>query len=201
MKSAQGRAEALAYWVVSDHFEELGRPPRLFHGGFGLLTVGNLRKPRWWALALAEQLGRDGVAVELHGDGAGSLVDAWAARHDDGSIDVLVWNGTLDQSKAAGSPLLSRRLRIRVEGRDVGSYDGTLARIDEEHSNITRAWNGKSDWPSETEWDALRGSDRLAEEPVEVTDRGEICFDLPMPGIARLRLRASEARTALRSML
>jgi xylan 1,4-beta-xylosidase len=29
MKSAQGRADALAYWVVSDHFEELGRPPAL----------------------------------------------------------------------------------------------------------------------------------------------------------------------------
>ena len=57
MKSAQGRADALAYWVVSDHFEELGRPPALLHGGFGLLTVGGLRKPRWWALALAQQLG------------------------------------------------------------------------------------------------------------------------------------------------
>ncbi len=38
----QGRMDALAYWVISDHFEELGRPPRLFHDGFGLLTVGNL---------------------------------------------------------------------------------------------------------------------------------------------------------------
>ena len=63
MKSVQGRVDALAYWVVSDHFEELGRPPRLFHGGFGLLTVGNLRKPRYWALALAESLGTE--LVEL----------------------------------------------------------------------------------------------------------------------------------------
>ena len=39
MKSAQSRADALAYWVVSDHFEELGRPPALLHGGFGLMTV------------------------------------------------------------------------------------------------------------------------------------------------------------------
>ena len=34
-------------WVASDHFEELGRPPRLLHGGFGLLTVGNLAKPKY----------------------------------------------------------------------------------------------------------------------------------------------------------
>ena len=54
-----GRIEALSYWVVSDHFEELGRPPALLHGGFGLRTVGELRKPRWWALALLERLGTD----------------------------------------------------------------------------------------------------------------------------------------------
>jgi xylan 1,4-beta-xylosidase len=190
MKSAQGRADALAYWVASDHFEELGRPRRLFHGGFGLLTVGNLRKPRWWALALAEQLGRGGVALHLEGDGAGSLVDAWAAKHDDGSIDVLVWNGTLDQSKAAGSPLLARKVQIRVEGQDVPSYDATLARVDEAHSNIARAWKGTTDWPSEPEWEALRRADRLAEESVEVSRAGEISLDLPMPGIARVRLRS-----------
>ena len=201
MKSAQGRADALAYWVVSDHFEELGRPPRLFHGGFGLLTVGNLRKPRWWALALAEELGRQGVAVELGGDGAGSLVDAWAARHEDGSIDVLVWNGTLDQSKAAGSPLLSRRVRIRVEGQDVKSYDAVLARVDEEHSNIASAWDGRTDWPSEAEWRTLREADRLDERPVGITASGDVLLDLPMPGIARLRLAAPMAGTALRSML
>ena len=57
MRSAQHRMSALAYWVVSDHFEELGRPPRLFHDGFGLLTLGNLRKPRYWALHLAAHLG------------------------------------------------------------------------------------------------------------------------------------------------
>jgi hypothetical protein len=41
MKAAQHTADAVAYWVVSDHFEELGRPDRLWHGGFGLLSVGN----------------------------------------------------------------------------------------------------------------------------------------------------------------
>ena len=58
MASAMDRIEALSYWVVSDHFEELGRPPALLHGGFGLRTVGELRKPRWWALRLLEELGR-----------------------------------------------------------------------------------------------------------------------------------------------
>ena len=63
MASAMGRIEALSYWVVSDHFEELGRPPSLLHGGFGLRTVGELRKPRWWALAMLERLGPRQLSV------------------------------------------------------------------------------------------------------------------------------------------
>ena len=63
MLSAMGRIESLSYWVVSDHFEELGRPPALLHGGFGLRTVGELRKPRWWALAMLERLGSRRLAV------------------------------------------------------------------------------------------------------------------------------------------
>ena len=82
MRSAAGRIDALSYWVVSDQFEELGRPPRLLHGGFGLRTVGELRKPRWWALWLLEQLGRDEVAATVTGDGADSLVEVWASRDE-----------------------------------------------------------------------------------------------------------------------
>ena len=107
MRSAAGRIDALSYWVVSDQFEELGRPPRLLHGGFGLRTVGELRKPRWWALWLLEQLGRDEVAATVTGDGADSLVEVWASRDDD-RVAIALWNGTLDQSKVDGSAALAR---------------------------------------------------------------------------------------------
>jgi xylan 1,4-beta-xylosidase len=103
LKSAQdGHVDALAYWVISDHFDELGPPPRLFHGGFGLLTVGNLRKPRYWALRLAQELGDDVLATSIDGDGAGSLVEAWAARHKSGVIDILVWNAAPSAAKYQG---------------------------------------------------------------------------------------------------
>ncbi len=88
LASAQGRMQALAYWVVSDHFEELGRPPRLFHDGFGLLTVGNLRKPRYWAMHLAAHLGDQVLSSSLTGDGRrrarpglGDPARRWHGRH------------------------------------------------------------------------------------------------------------------------
>jgi xylan 1,4-beta-xylosidase len=183
MKSAQGRADALAYWVVSDHFEELGRPPALLHGGFGLLTVGNLRKPRWWALALAQQLGDELLPLTLEGDGAGTLVDGWAARGPDGAIDVLLWNATLDQTKAGGDPLLDRT--VTITGLPAGH--ATLARVDATHSNLAAHWHAQRPWPTETELDELRAADRLDVEDLGDV-AGEVTIDLPMPGIARLRL-------------
>ena len=95
MRSGAGRLDAISYWVASDHFVELGEAERLFHGGFGLLTIGNLRKPRFWAIAMLESLGTHEVACALEGDGAGSLVEAWASIDDDGRVAVACWNGTL----------------------------------------------------------------------------------------------------------
>ena len=116
MKSSAGRLDALSYWVASDHFEELGRPPRMLHGGFGLITVGGIAKSRYHALHLLSRLGETQLPVVADGDGADGLVQAWASRHDDGSLTVLLWNHTLDQDKTTGDPALARTVRLRLDG-------------------------------------------------------------------------------------
>lgn len=192
MKAAQASADWLAYWVVSDHFEELGRPPSLLHGGFGLLTVGNLRKPRWWALALAEQLSDQLVTVELEGDGASSMVDAWVSRDRGGQIDVVAWNGTLDQSKRAGAAILDRRLVVHLEGLEASTYDVRVARVDTEHSNLAARWDGATTWPEPHEWESLADEDRLDEAQLDSlrpnAGVARLDLDLPMPGVVRVRL-------------
>jgi xylan 1,4-beta-xylosidase len=190
--SAQGRIDALAYWVISDHFEELGRPGQLFHNGFGLLTVGNLRKPRYWAMHLAEHLGDRVLAVRAAGDGAGTLVQAWAARHDDGTIDVLVWNGSVNIALAGGDPRLDRQVAVTVSGLSEPSYAVNLARVDERHSNIAARCPDGVTWPDRALWERLRAQDELHEERLaDVTPEGgtaRFAVDLPMPGVARIRL-------------
>jgi len=192
-----GRIEALSHWVASDHFEELGRAEALAHGGFGMLTVGNLRKPRWWAMALLERLGGSRLDLDAHGDGAGGLVSALAARADDGEVGVLVWNSTLDQSRIQGDPLLTRDVTVEVVSLSAGRYTVRHWRVDEEHSNIFATWRellGGADraWPSGPEWDRLRERDVLAElEPartVEVGPDGRLAltFTLPQPAISFL---------------
>jgi xylan 1,4-beta-xylosidase len=197
MASALGRIEALSHWVASDHFEELGRPPELFHGGFGLLSVGNLRKPRYWALALLARLGRSRLPVTVTGDGAGGLVEALAARHEDGRIEVLAWNVTLDQSKIGGDPVLDRRVRLRVLVPAGSAFTVRHFRIDASHSNVIPAWERMRDgaeWPSEEQWASLGRLNTLDElgPPERVTAGGdgvlEFAFDLPMPGVSCLSL-------------
>jgi xylan 1,4-beta-xylosidase len=193
------RIEALSYWVVSDHFEELGRPPALLHGGFGLRTVGELRKPRWWALALLERLGPTEVATTLSGDGAGSLVEALATTDTDGKVSVLAWNLTLDQTKASGAPTLARRIRLEVSGLAPGAaYRLHHDRVDDDHSDIAAVWGRLraegQDWPTQEQWATLREADRL--EVLE-PDR-ELCADaqgsvvvecdLPMPAMSLVTL-------------
>lgn len=200
MVSAMGRLDALAYWTVSDHFEELGRPPSLLHGGFGLLTVGNLRKPRWWGLWMLEQLGAERVAVELAGDGVGDLVNAVASREPNGEVTIVAWNGTVDVTKSAGDPLLDRHVDLTMTGLGADRYRVRHRRLDERHSNLNLAWHKVSrgrDWPDEAGWEALREADRLVEfEPVTSvsTDGGSLslAFDLPMPAVSLIELTPAE---------
>jgi xylan 1,4-beta-xylosidase len=202
MASALDRVGALSHWVASDHFEELGAPPELFHGGFGLLSVGNLRKPRYWALALLAGMGRHRLRVEVSGDGAGGLVDALAARHDDGRTGILVWNGTLDQGKMAGDARLDREVRLRLRVPPGPAYTARHYRIDAEHSNIAAAWEklrapasqpARAAWPREDQWQTLRKMNTLDEvvPPAQVTAVNgllELAFELPMPGVSYLEI-------------
>jgi xylan 1,4-beta-xylosidase len=196
MASAMNRTEAVAYWTISDHFEELGRPPSLLHGGFGLLSVGNLRKPRWWGLWMLERLADERLPATVEGDGAGDMVQVIASRDRDGRIAILAWNGTVDVTKADGDPLLARRVTLEIEGLPASVYSVRHRRLDAEHSNLVRAWDeigGGADWPDEAQWDVLAERDVLEElEPMRThaVESGmlRLSLDLPMPAISLVEL-------------
>ncbi|GGM57416.1 xylan 1,4-beta-xylosidase [Dactylosporangium sucinum] len=195
MRSASRRIDALAPWVASDHFEELGRPPRLLHGGFGLLTVGNLAKPKYWALRLLDRLGPVQLPVRLSGDGAGSLLECWASRDPaTGVVGILLWNGTLDHGKAGGSALLDRSAVVHVEGLAAARYTLTQWRVDAEHHNVAARWAalGGGDWPTPEQWSALAAGDVLSplSDSVGSPVGGALSVEvsLPMPSIVFLEL-------------
>jgi xylan 1,4-beta-xylosidase len=199
--SAQDHLDALAYWVASDHFEELGRPPRLFHNGFGLLTVGNLAKPRYWAAHLAAHQGEQALASTIDGDGAGVLTRIWATRHTGTSqIDVLLWHGSINAALIDGDPRLDRTIHLTVAGLGDETYQARLARIDETNSNIAAHCPAGVIWPDDALWDALRAHNTLSEVDCAdvVPDNGtaSVQVTLPLPGVVRIRLTPQRESTA-----
>lgn len=210
MLAAARTGASVACWVASDHFEELGRPPRLVHGGFGLLSVGGLAKPRFWALYALEQLGDEELGVTLEGDGAESLVQAWAgadlsgadlsgADPSDGEparLAIAVWNGTLQQHDwERDREDLRRTVSIEAAALPPGRYAVRHRRVDPQHSHLARHATdlGVGDWPDERQWKALADLDVLAELPHEPVDVGpggtvRLLLDLPTSALSLIEL-------------
>ena len=116
-------------------------------------------------------------------------------------MSVLLWNLTLDQTKAAGSAVLARDVAVEVRGLAPDTtYTLRHERVDQDHSNIAGAWGrlreDGQDWPTDEQWDVLREGDRLEQlEPdrtVSSDAAGVVRVDttLPMPSISQLTLVA-----------
>jgi xylan 1,4-beta-xylosidase len=192
VKAALGSADVLASWAVSDHANYPAGVPRLLHGGPGLLTVGNLRKPRYWALRMLNRLGPARLACRVAGDGAEGLVDALVTRDEDGRVDILVWNGA---PSGESGPRLDRRVVVRIEGLPPATYDVLEERLDEIYGDVMGAWEqlGSPDWPDSAGWQALRAADAPSRWLTGTADLPdgyvEHLFDLPMPGVRLVSLR------------
>ncbi len=201
LEDSLDQVASISYWTASDYFEESGDPKSLFHGGFGLIGLDELRKPRYWAYYLLHELGTEKLVVTGSGDGFGGLVKSLATRSADGGVEVMLSNATPEHSKALGSAVLSRRISLTVSGLTPGgSYHVEHDRIDNEHSNVYGAWQamGAPRWPSAEQMAELHRKDGLQGlvQPRAVTANaaGEVTldFDLPMPGVSLISLAKSE---------
>jgi xylan 1,4-beta-xylosidase len=151
---ARGLTESLAFWALSDIFEEnrLGDGP--FHGGFGLVNAQSLKKPAYhgyWALA------RLGSRELASGD------DFAATLRDDGTVAVALWNYCHYRSGPSGAgepparpagapgtaaagdayemfgPGHDRHFSVTVKGFS-GPVELRATRFDREHGSVYDAW-------------------------------------------------------------
>lgn len=74
--------EAMGYWTLSDHMEEIVPSADLFHGGFGLFTRGGMSKSCYRALQLLRYAGSSLVA---EGDG-------YFITSSKGEIQIFLYN-------------------------------------------------------------------------------------------------------------
>ncbi|NUS14738.1 MAG: xylan 1,4-beta-xylosidase [Streptomyces sp.] len=123
--------DSFSYWTFSDMFEEVGIPTALFHGGFGLLTHRQIKKPTYHLYAFMARMG-DAVLAR----GADHLV----TRHPDGRVTVLAW-APVDHT-GTGTPVDGHTVRLSVP---VGGPSGSTvyahrSSVSEDAGNAWAAW-------------------------------------------------------------
>ena len=116
-------AQGYSYWTFGDVFEEKGIPPRLFHGGFGLMAEGQLEKPTAWTFSFFSRL----RGAPLYRD-----ENALVTRREDGAFEGILWN--ICRDKAAQ---LDIRLSLPA-GKAL--YVCRTETVDEKHGNPLQGW-------------------------------------------------------------
>jgi xylan 1,4-beta-xylosidase len=147
--------DSFSYWTFSDMFEEAGVPTSLFHGGFGLLTHRQIKKPTFHLYAFMARLGPDVLA---RGE------DHLVTRDATGRIAVLAWAPVDVTDAAGGAGEHALALSIPLPAPDGTSAFLLRSSVDDERGNAWTAWSrmGRPRSPSRSQLDILR----VAAEPV-----------------------------------
>ncbi|MEV4360592.1 hypothetical protein [Nonomuraea sp. NPDC049625] len=144
--------DSFSYWTFSDMFEEQGIPTSLFHGGFGLLTHRQIKKPTYHLYAF---MARMGDQVLARGE------DHLVTRDGDGRVTVLAW---APADVTGAPPADGHALRLSIPIGEAASAFELRSSASEEKGNAWAAWRelGRPRSPRPRELDALRE----AAEPV-----------------------------------
>jgi len=141
--------DSFSYWTFSDMFEETGVPTALFHGGFGLLTHRQIKKPTYHLYAFMARMG-DAVLVR----GADHLV----TRHPDGRVTVLAWAPVDHTGTGEVVDGHTVRLSVPVGGPGTATAYAHRSSVSEDAGNAWAAWAqmGRPASPDRRQLAALR---------------------------------------------
>ena len=181
LKAIWGRTQAMSLCELSDIFEEDGPATTAFHGGFGLMNLQGIRKSSYFAYQFLNRLGDWELTCDQD--------HAIAAKGNDGSIQLLVWDDTQrqdDENKRYYNriqPALEREpLQISISGLAPGTYRlqirSTGYRKNDAYTQYLELPDQNS--PSREETAKLERENRgnpVVDKIVEINDT----FELPLP--------------------
>jgi xylan 1,4-beta-xylosidase len=126
IRQCDGHVDMMSFWTFDDVFEEQGVAKKPFHGGFGLIAAGGIRKPSYYDFALLHQLGHSRLSSPYD--------DVLVTRRKDGTLVVAVWN-LVDPGKTGSTKNV--RLIFHGVGHNAPVY---LSRVDVTHGNTLAAY-------------------------------------------------------------
>ncbi|HWB35132.1 MAG TPA: xylan 1,4-beta-xylosidase [Rugosimonospora sp.] len=168
--------DSFSYWTFCDVFEEVGVPTSIFHGGFGLLTHRQIRKPTYHLYAFLARMGD-----EILARGADHLV----TRDGTGRVTVLAWAPADPTGRdAVDRHPVSLSIPLAAQGpRESTTAYLRRASVSEEAGNAWAAWAelGRPRSPRPGELDALHEAAQPARghRAVPVVD-GRVDLDIAL---------------------
>lgn len=190
---AQGLADLLSYWCISDVFEESGFPVAnsSFFGGFGVVNIYGVPKPAYRAFQILHEAGSQRFHTAFSGDASCvATLGAVATAPTEGQLHLILYS-----QAPSGEPIEPMcELEVVVHGALRAAGEGTLRRIDGEHANPMQRWIdlGMPQYPTSEENADILAASALAPEPLRVrpTDGGlSFAVSLPAQGVAAVQLR------------
>jgi len=122
-------SDSYSYWTFGDIFEEKGVPFTPFHGGFGLVANGLIKKPTYWTFEFFKSL--QGECMECSDD-------LTLVKLPDGSYRGVAYNLCTDKDSASNLPI---EINFEVD-KDAGKTFTVITKlVDEDHANPVSVWH------------------------------------------------------------
>jgi len=177
ISQCDGLAEMMSYWTFSDVFEEQGIVKQPFYGGFGLLAVGAIPKPSFYAFQILHRLGDQRLAS--------ANPNVLVTRAGDGPLAVAVWN--LVNPGSVGS---TKTIKLDFKGVKPGARVA-ISRVDADHGNTLGLYEkmGSPRYPTSDQIRDLREQSRLPDAAYDELTNGSYTLQLPVNGLAVIQVR------------
>lgn len=166
----------MSFWTFSDVFEENGPARQPLNGGFGLMAVGGIKKPTFYAFSLLHKLGETRIA--------NASENVIVTRRADKSMAIAVWN--LVPPDQPGSqktfdlefPGVSKNERVIV------------SRVDQDHGNTRAAFAriGNPHYPTQSQVEQLNRETALQPPQSLPLKDGHLSLTVPVNGFALLEI-------------
>ena len=177
IRQCDGLVDSLAYWTLSDVFEEQGVVKQPFFGGYGLIAENDLPKPSYNAFKLLHLLGDQRIAANSQS----SIV----TKRADGAIVIAVWNLFAPDEKGE-----SKDVAIAFTGA-TGLHRAVISRLDATHGSLLAVYDsmGRPRYPTVRQLQDLRQAAELPAAEETELQQGKMTLRLPPHGLALIEIR------------
>jgi xylan 1,4-beta-xylosidase len=186
IRLCDGLTESMDYWDFSDVFEEQGVVRTPFYGGFGLIAADDIPKASLNIFTLLHKLGDRRIAVDSE--------SALATTAPGKTLSIALWNyapptGTGAKYTMPNGPAGPPKT-FDLELKDVPANAAiTLWRVDDDHSNVLKAFDAMGRPPSDLTQDQiakLRAAGAMAPPEHLRLNHGKLEVVVPAHGLALL---------------